>query len=63
MTKSQVVPSSEVVLGSSNACPSGYSTPTSAAKCKEAARSLSLRHGTYNGAEKDGAWFMSTTYP
>ena len=47
---------STVVLGSSNACPSGYSTPTSVAKCQEAARSLSLRHATFHGAEKDSAW-------
>ena len=59
VTTTQVVPSSIVVLGSSNACPRGYSTPTSAAKCEEAARSLSLRHSTYNGAENDGAWYMS----
>ena len=53
---------SNVVLGSSNACPRGYSTPTSAAKCEEAARSLSPRHDTYNGAENDGAWYTSAVH-
>ena len=56
MTKNKNAIGSNVVLGSSNACPRGYGTPTSASKCEEAARSLSLRHATFNGDENDDAW-------